>query len=295
LDYRRWDLARLWSRSNGKCAFPDCPVDLTDELPGANVGNICHIIARREGGPRWSSDYPAEKLNGYENLLLLCPSHHALVDLPTSHYTADDLRKMKADHENWVSSRLSIGRAWRCNVEQLYYVNVPRLAMLAAVGGVIIDPDVIPRMSCLHDLGIELARPLVVFERVVSELAPAAITFSAGLTPSAALVGTSCSFSCSFRTKHFPYLDDFRTGKFKMRGDVARDPCVHARLGPNTLHLSIDPRWVTTTTSFSTFKEGWGRFAGLATVKSVDASTRMIYASPMFVGIPKPQQHNGEP
>jgi len=263
---------------------------LAGVLPDANISNVCHIVARRKGGQRWSQDYPPEKLNSYENLLLLCPSHHTQVDLRTCRLTADDLRKMKTTHEVWVSSRLSVGRAWLCNVEQLYYVNVPRLAMLAALKGIDMDTDAAYGTGCLYDLGLELARMLVAFEGVVRELTPTVVAIDASSTPDEALVGTTCSFIGSFRTRGFPTLDDIRSGRFRMRGDQAKDPCVYLRLRSLRLELSIDPRWVTTSTSFSTFREGWGRFAGLATVKQVDAGIKTAYASPLFIGTPKLQQ-----
>ena len=260
---------------------------MTDGLPVANVSNICHIVARSKGGPRWTKDYPQEKIDSYENLLLLCPSHHARVDAPTALFTSDDLRAMKKAHENRVGSRLSAGRAWKCNVEQLYYVNVPRLAMLAALRGIDLDTDAAYGTACLYDLGFELARMLVAFEGVVRELTPTVVALDSNSTPDEALVGTTCSFMGSFRTRGFPTFEDIRSGRFRMRGDQAKDPCIYLRLRSLRLELSIDPRWVTTSTSFGTFREGWGRFAGLATVKQVDRNAKTVHASPMFIGIPK--------
>lgn len=48
-----------------------------------------------------------EDLNGYENLILLCATDHALVDEHAEAWSADRLRDTKASHERWVASRLS--------------------------------------------------------------------------------------------------------------------------------------------------------------------------------------------
>jgi hypothetical protein len=47
-----------------------------------------------------------EDRNRYGNLILLCPTHHTLVDRQDSTYTADALRALKRDHEEWVRTEL---------------------------------------------------------------------------------------------------------------------------------------------------------------------------------------------
>jgi hypothetical protein len=285
--YRQRELALLWARSGGRCAFPDCSADLTDELPAANISNICHIVARSTGGPRWTADYPQEKLDAYENLVLLCPSHHASVDLPTAGVTADDLRAMKRRHEDHVQAQLSVGGTWRCNVEQLYYVNVPRLAMLAALGGRDVDPHVACGPAGLHKLAIELTRLLVGFESVIGELTTKAVSLGADSTADSLVVGSTCAFSARFRTRGCPSPADLDSGKFRLLGDPSKDPCIYRNFGKLRLELSVDPRWITTSTSFATFRDGWMHCAGLAHIKQVYAHTDLVRASPMFLGTPK--------
>jgi tetratricopeptide (TPR) repeat protein len=52
-------------------------------------------------GPR-GADASEEDINGYDNLLLLCPNHHKEVDGHRNAYPIERLRKIKADHEAWV-------------------------------------------------------------------------------------------------------------------------------------------------------------------------------------------------
>nr|WP_169454410.1 DUF6650 family protein [Catelliglobosispora koreensis] len=46
--------------------------------------------------------------NAYENMILLCPTHHALIDKAAGvHFSVDALRKMKHDHEKMIAVRES--------------------------------------------------------------------------------------------------------------------------------------------------------------------------------------------
>ena len=42
-----------------------------------------------------------------DNLVLLCRTHHKMVDDQHETYTAEVLHKIKANHEKWVSSTLT--------------------------------------------------------------------------------------------------------------------------------------------------------------------------------------------
>jgi len=69
-------------------------------------------------------------------------------------------------------------------------------------------------------------------------------------------------------------------------------PCSNGgRHGDFTVVLPIEPRWLTTTTSFGDFRSSSGHvfFAGLFTVKEVDADKRAIIGTPLIIGIPEMQ------
>lgn len=51
---------------------------------------------------------PADR-NRYENLILLCNTHHQLVDAQEATYTPERLRGIKEEHERWVEERLATG------------------------------------------------------------------------------------------------------------------------------------------------------------------------------------------
>ncbi|BBU22619.1 HNH endonuclease [Mycobacterium xenopi] len=44
------------------------------------VGEEAHIRSGRPDGPRYDPDYPSADIDKYENLMLLCPTHHTLID-----------------------------------------------------------------------------------------------------------------------------------------------------------------------------------------------------------------------
>ncbi len=99
----------LWGRSGNRCAIckHELVVDATQADDESVVGDECHIISAREKGPRHDTSFPQEKLDSYENLVLLCRTHHKMVDDQAETYTTDILRQMKSNHEVWVTDKLA--------------------------------------------------------------------------------------------------------------------------------------------------------------------------------------------
>lgn len=105
------DVKILWARSGGRCNHPDCRVeciaDATADDPATpRLGRIAHIVGHSPKGPRGDASYPADKLDRYENWLLLCANHHDIVDGQENSYTTDTLRGWKSAHELWVRESL---------------------------------------------------------------------------------------------------------------------------------------------------------------------------------------------
>lgn len=71
----------LWGKAGAICAFPDCrrPLirDATSDDREVLVGEIAHIVAQSQGGPRGNAKVLGGNIDAYENLILLC---HELVD-----------------------------------------------------------------------------------------------------------------------------------------------------------------------------------------------------------------------
>ena len=101
-----------WMRSAGRCAYPGCRMELSvdaTELDTAKViGEEAHIFGHSIHGPRPNPHGTTETTNHYENLIMLCPNHHTIVDKQENTYSVNVLLQWKADLERWVSSRLAI-------------------------------------------------------------------------------------------------------------------------------------------------------------------------------------------
>jgi len=101
----------LWGRAGAICSFPECHqelvVDRTAGDPDAVIGEMAHIVAHSADGPR--GQYPAQggDRDGVENLLLLCPKHHIVIDQQPTKYSTAVLYELKQRHELWVREQLS--------------------------------------------------------------------------------------------------------------------------------------------------------------------------------------------
>ncbi len=101
------DLVLLWSRAAGMCSHPDCKARLvleaTDHDNAVLVGEAAHMVAAAPKGPR-GQQKSEFALHSYDNLILLCRHHHAVVDRQTGSHTLEMLRTWKAEHEAWVTA-----------------------------------------------------------------------------------------------------------------------------------------------------------------------------------------------
>ncbi len=91
----------LATLSGNVCAFPGCLAPLYDSPHGVWVGEICHIRAKSPGGPRYDSTQTEVERDGFHNLILLCSTHHKLIDDPSqlSKFTVEALTQYKQQHE----------------------------------------------------------------------------------------------------------------------------------------------------------------------------------------------------
>lgn len=99
----------LQAKSGKRCAI--CKTELIMNSKSINniiVGDECHIISKQKNGPRYHPDHGI-KLDNYENLILLCKTHHILIDNDPEEYSVEKLKKIKKDHEDWVNKVLGKG------------------------------------------------------------------------------------------------------------------------------------------------------------------------------------------
>ena len=91
-------IKRLCTLSGNRCAFPGCSALLVDENSDAVLGEICHIRAKSEDGPRHDKSQTDEERNSFANLILLCSMHHTLIDADEKQYTVEWLQQIKTAH-----------------------------------------------------------------------------------------------------------------------------------------------------------------------------------------------------
>lgn len=95
----------LFARSGNICAFPSCSTEIIDKN-SVVTGHVAHIEAENPGGPRYNKNQSDKERFGYDNLILLCPTHHTLVDKDTGNYTVEVLKSFKQARESGTSDVL---------------------------------------------------------------------------------------------------------------------------------------------------------------------------------------------
>ncbi|MGA2912568.1 MAG: hypothetical protein ABSE07_03535 [Methanoregula sp.] len=87
----------LFALSGNFCAFPGCKQNIFEENHNL-IGQICHIEAAKPDGERYNPNQTDNERAGFDNLILLCATHH-LVTNDASIYTVEKLKAMKKKHE----------------------------------------------------------------------------------------------------------------------------------------------------------------------------------------------------
>lgn len=90
----------LFLTSKNCCAFPECTQALYIKETDSYIGEICHIEALNEKGARFNPNQTKEERNNASNLILMCPTHHTIIDKNPELYTVSKLKEFKKNHEN---------------------------------------------------------------------------------------------------------------------------------------------------------------------------------------------------
>lgn len=102
------DLKLLWGKAAGRCSY--CNEDLTRTYDTGSIilGEMAHVIARSENGPRGSEIFlAADERDKYSNLILLCPTHHRMIDKAPQNYSVPQILEWKDEHETRISLALT--------------------------------------------------------------------------------------------------------------------------------------------------------------------------------------------
>lgn len=114
------DIKILWGRAAGRCSRPGCEQECIGFINSTGftvIGEMAHVIAKKPDGPRGLAGGGEDT---YENLILLCPTHHTEIDkAPEGVFTVELIREWKRAHEERVRNsfispkcpdRYSLGR-----------------------------------------------------------------------------------------------------------------------------------------------------------------------------------------
>lgn len=125
MSYTELTIKQLYGRSYNECNHPDCSqiIIVVDSNTGkmVNHGKIAHIRGRKQGAERYVKDYPKEKLNSEENLILLCQVHHDTIDQKGAekYYKIELVEEWKAAH--YQAKEIIADREWVYGASKLLY------------------------------------------------------------------------------------------------------------------------------------------------------------------------------
>lgn len=109
-NYTQRTLKILWGRAAGRCAVPSCRVELyvdaTVHDPIVVIGEIAHIEASSDLGPRANKTIAKKDRDDYHNLILLCQNCHARLDGQKNTNSVEYIRQLRNEHEAWVRNSL---------------------------------------------------------------------------------------------------------------------------------------------------------------------------------------------
>jgi len=99
----------IWGKSGSRCALCKAhivmePIETDKE---SVVGDECHIVSKKSGGPRYRENYPVGEHDFPNNIILLCKTHHKQVDDQSETFSESLLKEIKQNHETWVNEKLS--------------------------------------------------------------------------------------------------------------------------------------------------------------------------------------------
>lgn len=91
----------LAGRSVGfRCCFPECNRLLVSRKKNSieliNIAEYAHIAAASPGGPRYDSSLSSEEIKSYDNCIVMCGSHHHIIDTDPVEYNTEKLKEWKS-------------------------------------------------------------------------------------------------------------------------------------------------------------------------------------------------------
>lgn len=101
---------QLFADSGGFCQNPACTKNLFVDIEekNLNIAEVAHICAASETGPRADTKMSSTDRGAYENLILLCPTCHTIVDKAPEKFTDIQLISWKCNHKKRITEVFQI-------------------------------------------------------------------------------------------------------------------------------------------------------------------------------------------
>lgn len=103
---------RLFAASAGFCQNPACSCELFIDLPGRgiHIGEMAHVFAANDQGPRARPELSEAERGAFENLILLCATCHTIIDKAPNQYPDTTILGWKRDHATKLRSMFGVVR-----------------------------------------------------------------------------------------------------------------------------------------------------------------------------------------
>lgn len=101
---------RLFADSGGYCANPGCWEEIFKKFDTEviHIAEIAHIISAGDKGPRADIRLTDEERSRYENLVLLCPNCHTMIDKAEESFPEALILSWKKSHKERLASQFGI-------------------------------------------------------------------------------------------------------------------------------------------------------------------------------------------
>jgi hypothetical protein len=152
----------LFGKNGGRCAYTACGLPLVISSQNRadharNTGKIAHITAASPGGPRYDPNLTVAERRSEANLILLCGSHHDVVDAQLTFHTTEWLHSAKKTHETAVARGYSyaMGKVGFAHLEMVCMgINICATGGMTAIDNLTIPIDIEEKIT-LNLLGGE--------------------------------------------------------------------------------------------------------------------------------------------
>lgn len=101
---------RLFADSGGFCGNPGCLTEIFRDIEEKiiHIAEIAHVISAGDEGPRSDQKLTSDQRARYENLILLCPTCHTMIDKAEDKFPIEVLLEWKANHKQRIAEAFGV-------------------------------------------------------------------------------------------------------------------------------------------------------------------------------------------